>query len=187
VSTPRSQRGLTFIELLASIVIISVATIGLMAAVSSAVGRSADPLIQIQATAIAAAYMEEVALAPLCDPSYGPDGNSSTTCRNECTTSPCSGGCGGAIFGAETGRSSFDDVCDYNSLRDSGARDRQGAALSGLSGYTVDVSVLDGSGVSLGSPAISATAGRVVRVEVQVSNPGLSSPITLVSYKANLE
>ena len=101
---------------------------------------------------------------------------------------PCaSGGCGGATFGAETGRSSFDDVCDYNGLRDSGAKDRQGAALSGLSGYTVNVSVLDGSSVSLGSPALSATAGRVVRLEVQVSNPGLSSPITLVGYKANLE
>ena len=60
-----AQRGLTLIELVASIVIISVATIGLMAAVTAAVGRSADPMIQNQDTAIGVAYMEEITLAPL--------------------------------------------------------------------------------------------------------------------------
>ena len=60
-----AQRGLTLIELVASIVIISVATIGLMAAVTAAVGRSADPMIQNQATAVGVAYMEEITLAPL--------------------------------------------------------------------------------------------------------------------------
>jgi MSHA pilin protein MshD len=182
-----AQRGLTLIELVASIVIISVATIGLMAAVTAAVGRSADPMIQNQATAIGVAYMEEITLAPLCDPAYNPDGNASTTCRNECNTNPCSGGCGGSVFGAEAGRSAYDDVCDYNGLSDSGAKDRQGNALTGLSGYTVNASVLDGSGISLGSPALTAASGRVVRIEVQVSHPMLSPSITLVGYKANLE
>lgn len=184
---PAREQGLTLIELIASIVIISVATIGLMAAVTAAVGRSADPMIQTQATIIAAAYMEEATLASLCDPSYNPDGNSATTCRNECNTNPCSGGCGGSVFGAETGRSTFDDVCDYNGLSDAGARDRAGNALAGLSGYTVNVSVLDGATVSLGSPALTAAAGRVVRVEVQVTHPMLNPPVTLVGYKANLE
>ena len=81
MNTRTAQRGLTLIELVASIVIISVATIGLMAAVTAAVGRSADPMIQNQATAIGVAYMEEITLAPLCDPAYNPDGNASTTCR----------------------------------------------------------------------------------------------------------
>ncbi len=183
----RRQRGLTLIELVASIVIISVATVALMAAVTAAVGRSADPMIQNQATAIAAAYIEEATLAQVCDPAYNPDGNASTTCRNECNTSPCSGGCGGSVFGAETGRSAYDDVCDYNGLSDTGAKDRQGNALTGLSNYTVNVSVLDGSGISLGSPALTATSGRVVRIEVQVSHPMLSPAVTLVGYKANLE
>ena len=181
------QRGLTLIELVASIVIISVATIGLMAAVTAAVGRSADPMVQTQAMAVATAYMEEATLAPLCDPAYNPDGNATTTCRNECNTNPCSGGCGGSVFGAESGRAAYDDVCDYNGLRDAGARDRQGNALSGLSSYTVDVSVLDGSGITLGSPALTAAAGRVVRVEVTVSHPMMNAPVTLVSYKANIE
>ena len=79
----RAEQGLTLIELVASIVIISVATIGLMAAVTAAVGRSADPMIQAQATAIATAYMEEATRAPVCDPAYDPDGSSATTCRSE--------------------------------------------------------------------------------------------------------
>lgn len=183
----RNQRGLTLIELVASIVIISVATVGLMAAVSAAVGRSADPMIQVQATSIAAAYLEEATLAPVCDPAYNPDGDSGTTCRSDCTTNPCSGGCGGSAFAPESGRAAFDDVCDYNGLSDAGAKDRQGNALAGLSGYTVNVSVLDGSGISLGSPALNASTGRVVRVEVQVTNPMLSPPVTLVGYRANIE
>ena len=187
MSARRTQQGLTLVELVASIVIISVATIGLMAAVTAAVGRSADPMIQIQATTIAAAYIEEATLAPLCDPAYNPDGSDATSCRNECSTRPCSGGCGGSVFSAESGRSAYDDVCDYNGLSDTGARDRQGNAITSLSGYSVNVSVLDDSGVTLGSPALTAAAGQVVRIEVQVSHPMLSPPITLVGYKANIE
>ncbi len=187
MNSRRHQGGLTLIELVASIVIISVATIGLMAAVTAAVGRSADPMIQTQATTIAAAYLEEATLAPVCDPAFNPDGDPATTCRSECTTNPCSGGCGGRAFVAETGRPGFDDVCDYDGLADTGARDRQGNALPGLSDYRVEISVLDGSGISLGNPALSASAGRVVRVEVQVSHPMLSPTVRLVGYKANLE
>lgn len=183
----RGQRGLTLVELVLSIVIISVTGVALIAAVSTVAGRSADPMIRTQALAIAGAYLEEASLLPLCDPAYDPDGNATTTCRNECTTRPCAGGCGGSAFAAEGGRAAFDDVCDYDGLSDTGARDRQGNALGGLSGYRVDVSVLDGAGISLGSPALSAANGRVVRIEVEVTHPAIEEPLRLVAYRANLE
>lgn len=181
------QRGLTFIELIASIVIISVATIGLMLAVSSAIGRSADPMVQTQAIAIASAYLEEATLADFCDPAYNPDGNQATTCRTECTSSACSGGCGGSVFGAESGRAGFDDVCDYDNLDDVGALDRNGVAIANLSNYTVKVRVVDSAATTLGSPALSASAGQVVRVEVEVSHPSMAAPVVLAAYKANLQ
>jgi MSHA pilin protein MshD len=187
VSASKGQRGLTLVELVLSIVIISVTGVALIAAVSTVAGRSADPMVRAQALAIAGAYLEEVSLAPLCDPAYNPDGNAATTCRSECTTRPCVGGCGGASFGAESGRADFDDVCDYDGLVDNGAHDRQGNALPELAGYRVDVSVLDGASVSLGSPAITPANGRVVRIEVEVTHDAIEEPLRLVAYRANLE
>jgi MSHA pilin protein MshD len=89
------------------------------------------------------------------------------------------------VFSAESGRASFDDVCDYNGLTDSGARDRNGNTIAGLSAYNVSVRIADDSAVTLGAPALSATAGQVVRIEVQVSNPSLESPVTLTGYRTN--
>jgi MSHA pilin protein MshD len=181
-----SQRGVTLIELVASIVIISVATFALMTAISAVTGRSADPMVAEQAVAIANSYLEEATLAGFCDPSYDPDHNPATTCRTECTTNACSGGCGGTAFGAEASRAGFDDVCDYDGIHDAGARDRDGNAIDGLADYTVSVHVID-SGTSLGSPAASANAGQIVRVDVTVSHAGLAEPVRLSAFKANVQ
>ena len=112
------QRGVTLIELVASIVIISVATFALMTAISAVTAHSADPMVVEQATAIANSYLEEATLAGFCDPSFDPDHNPATTCRTDCKVSACSGGCGGVKFGAEASRASFDDVCDYDGIDD---------------------------------------------------------------------
>ncbi|MSQ67974.1 MAG: hypothetical protein EXR83_07240 [Gammaproteobacteria bacterium] len=167
--------------------IVSVATFGLMLAVSSAVSRSADPLIQEQATTLARAYLAEAMSASFCDPSFNPDGSAATTCRAECTGRPCASGCGGAVFGAESSRANYDDVCDYLGLSDVGARDRNGLSIALLGAYTVNVSVLDQSSVTLGSPALDASSGQIVRVEVAVSHNALNAPIRITAYKANLE
>lgn len=183
----RLQGGFTLVELVTSIVIFSVATIGLMLAVSASLGRSADPMIEIQATAIAKAYLEEATRANFCDPSYNPDNNTATTCQADCTGRACASGCGGSAFGAESGRASYDDVCDYGGLTDVGPRNRAGSTLPALSSYTVSVQVLDTLAVSLGSPALAATAGQVVRVDVTVNHAALRAPIVMSAYKANTE
>lgn len=182
----RRQRGVTFVELVAAIVIVAVATLGLMLAIGGAVGHSADPMIETQATAIARAYLEEATLAGFCDPEYDPDGDPTTGCRQECVKSPCASGCGGSSFGAEASRSRFDDVCDYDGLDDDGARDRRGVALGALSAYRVQVGVRD-AGVTLGDPALLGDAGQVVRIEVSVDHAGLAAPIALSAYRANVD
>ncbi|HMM78076.1 MAG TPA: type II secretion system protein [Gammaproteobacteria bacterium] len=183
---PRDQRGVTFIELIAATVIVAVASLGLMLAVGGAVGRSADPMIETQATAIARAYLEEVSLAGFCDPEYDPDGDPATGCRQECVASPCASGCGGAAFAAETDRAHYDDVCDYDGLADTGARDRRGVALAELAAYTVRVGVRD-SGVTLGAPALASDAGRAVRIEISVEHAGLAAPIRMSAWRANID
>lgn len=109
----RSQRGVTLIELIMAIVIVSVALTGVMQIVGFSITHSADPMIDRQALSIAEAYLEEILLKSFVDP-------------------------GG---GAESGRADFDNVDDYNGLSDVGAKDQQGSAIAALSAYTVNVTV----------------------------------------------
>ncbi len=183
---PRSQRGVTFVELVAAIVIIAVASLGLMLAVGAAVGRSADPMIETQAMTIARAYLEEASLAGFCDPEYDPDGDSATGCRQECVASPCASGCGGTNFGAEADRAHYDDVCDYDGLADVGAHDRRGVALAELASFDVRVGIRE-SGVTLGSPALNSDAGQAVRIEVSVEHAGLAAPVVMSTWRSNVD
>lgn len=108
------QQGMTLIELVLSIVIISVAVVGVMQSSSFSVGRSADPLLQYQSIAIAESYLEEVLLQAYADP----DG----------------------VEAGET-RATFDDVLDYNGLVNNGIRDQADNAIAALSGYNAAIAV----------------------------------------------
>ncbi len=176
------QHGVTMIELVASIVIISIAVLGLILVTAGVAGRTGDPMPERQASAIAHAYMEEVMLANFCDPDFLTPGN---TCQVQCGTNACSA-CGGVGPLKEATRDLYDDVCDYNGLSDAGARDRSDSAIAGLSLYTVSVSVMD-SGISFGTPAINSNAGEVVRIDVNVSHAALDSDFNLSAFRANAQ
>lgn len=180
-----AQRGTTLIELVVSIVIISIATLGLTLAVSATAGRSADPMIEAQALAIAQGYLEEVAQGGFCDPEFNPDLDPATKCQDECKVSAC-GSCAGPAFGSESNRTAFDDVCDYDGLADIGARDRTGAAIADLGSYDVTVTIHDRN-LNLGSPALRADAGETLRIDVAVTHPSLSAPVNISAYKTNLQ
>lgn len=57
-----AQRGVTLIELVLSMVMISIALVGILSVMNLNAARSADPLIEHQAIAIAEAYLEEISL-----------------------------------------------------------------------------------------------------------------------------
>ncbi len=108
------QKGVTLIELILSMVIISIALVGIFSVINLTVSHSADPVVNYQAIAIAESYMDEILLQSYTDPD-----------------------------GSETGetRASFDDVSDYNGLNDVGAHNQQGVLISNLARYTVAVVV----------------------------------------------
>lgn len=56
------QTGVTLVELILSMVIISVALVGILAVMNLTVAHSADPVVQHQAIAIAESYLEEITL-----------------------------------------------------------------------------------------------------------------------------
>ncbi|MEY4719271.1 MAG: hypothetical protein RL563_1889 [Pseudomonadota bacterium] len=55
-----SQTGVTLIELVISMLIISVALVGILSVIQLTSRHSADPLLQRQAVAIAESYLEEI-------------------------------------------------------------------------------------------------------------------------------
>jgi len=114
----RPQHGVTLIELLVSIVIVSIAASGVLGVLSMTTAGSADPMIRHQAAAIAEAYLEEILLKPVTDPD-GIDG--------------------------EAARADYDDLDDYDGLADAGARDQFGIPIVGLGAYNVAVAVAPSS------------------------------------------
>ena len=118
IHASRKQHGVTLVELLVSIVIVSIAASGVLGVLSMTTAASADPMIRHQAAAIAEAYLEEIMLKPVADPD-GADG--------------------------EAARADFDDLDDYDGLVDAGAQDQFGAPIAGLGNYNVGVSVAPSS------------------------------------------
>jgi MSHA pilin protein MshD len=180
----RRLAGFTLIELVVLLVVLAIAGAGMALAVQRATQASADPLIKQQATAIAQAYLEEIALRPFCDPDFVSQNAAPTDaghCIARCTSAACTGAsvCGGASFSSET-RPNFDDLCDYAGLSQP-PTDQFGNALASLAGYTVAVTVDDAD--TFGS--LSGAAGQVLRVDVDVRHTLSSLQSTLSTFRAN--
>ncbi len=118
-------RGATLVELLVSIVIVSIAAAAVLGVLTLNTGASADPMHRYQAAAVAEGYLEEIMLRSVDDP----DG-----------------------VDAETARANFDDVDDYNGLLDNGAADQFGVPIAALADYNVQVSVTSDASLP-GAPA----------------------------------
>lgn len=131
------QQGVTLIELIVSMVIISISLAGILTVMNFTTSHSADPMIQQQAMVIAEAYMEEITLQRYENPVGGYSG---------------------------TSRNLFDDVDDYNNLSDIGARDQNENPMSGLDQY--DVSVAVATPATIG-PVASTELAKQITVRVQ--------------------
>lgn len=64
---PPFQKGVTLIELIISIVIISIALSGILFVMNTTVSHSADPIIYHQSLTIAEACLEDILLMPYAD------------------------------------------------------------------------------------------------------------------------
>jgi len=173
------QRGISLVELIVFIVVVSVAAAGVLIAFSSSTRASADPMVQKQALAIAEALLEEVQLQPFtyCDP----DDTAEATALS---SAGCTGGAGGANDESRTpltheGESRtaipvFDNVSDYNGLPLNPITDINGSALA-LDGYSASITVApQGIGV--------IPADEALLITVSVSGPG-NTTVVLHGYR----
>jgi MSHA pilin protein MshD len=176
------QAGVTLVELIVFIVIVSVAVAGVLTALDVGNRSSTDPMIQKQALAIAEALLEEVQLQPFtyCDPN---DANAATAL----SAAGCTGGAGGANdesqppLGPEAGETRsgatpFDNVSDYNGFSmGPGITDLSGAALPDLGAYSASVAIAN---QALG--AVPSADGLLITVTV--TGPS-STTVVLHGYR----
>ena len=130
------QAGLSLVELIVFIVIVSVGVAGILSVFNLTTQKSADPQVRRQMFAVAEALLEEVQYKPFtfCDPD---DANAVAALG----AASCTGGANGANdesklpLGPESleTRATFDNVSDYNGLSLSPASDINGTSISGYS------------------------------------------------------
>jgi MSHA pilin protein MshD len=192
------QRGISLVELIMFIVIISVALTGILLVMNIVTRSSADPLIHKQALAIAESLLEEVELMPFtyCEP----DDASAVTASSAVVGA---GGCNSTIEGpgpesiagvvedrygtaAPAVNAAFDNVSDYGgaiwgasgftmNAGNGGIKDITNSLISGLSGYSANITVAQ---AALGV----VPASESLHITVTVTGPdGL--PIVLDGYR----
>ena len=182
------QAGATIIELVVTIVVVSIVVITLMVLTSQSIGRSVDPMLQEQASAIAQAYLEEITQKSFCDPDFDVDSDPATplACPADCTSSVCGATCRNGALGSatEASRDLYDDVCDYDGLSDAGAIDQTGPPpVSGLEQYVVSVDIVDDGSASLNG--LIGSAGEAARIDVTVSHPAMPDNVQMSGFRAN--
>lgn len=127
---------MTLIELVMAIVIISVGVAGLMAAFSTVVRSSADPMIHKQMLAVAEEMLEEIALKP-----FAISANAAP---------------------AVCARNTYNDIFDYNGYSRTGICDIDGTPIPALAGYAVNVTVVNAGAL----PSITAANAARITVTV---------------------
>jgi MSHA pilin protein MshD len=170
------QRGLTLIELILFILVVSIGLAGVLMAINTAVARSADPMIAKQALAAAESLLEEIELQPFtyCDP--GDTAATTAASSAGCTTAaqsmdtPGNWGAGKTRYGPVF----FDNVADYNGFAMTGTlNDIFQQSSTRLAGYNASVSVTQvGTGFGLSSNA------DALRIDVTVTGSGNAVTVT---------
>jgi len=151
--------GFTLLEVLITIVVLSIAATAIMGVYINLGKSSADPMIQQQATSIAEAYMEEILSKSFADPVVAETG------------------------GPEAGevRSTFNDIQDYDGLTNAGARNQNNQPIVGLSAYNVAVAV---TGRVLTGVAATIPATDSMRIDISVTHPAIG-PVRLSGFRTN--
>ena len=190
ITERRRARGVTLLELIVFIVVVSVAVMGVLTALDLSNRSSTDPMIQKQALAIAEALLEEVELQPFtyCDPD---DANAASADD----VSGCTGGANGANdenktpLGPETGETRtngvtpYDNVSDYNGFcmgptcaTPTTISDLDGNSIAGLEAYTANVAVAN-------QVLDTIPAAASLLITVSVTHPPSNTTVVLHGYR----
>lgn len=168
MSPPTQWRhsGMTLIELIVFIVIVSVALVGILTALNVTVFRSADPIVQKQAQALAEGLLEEIQTGyfAYCD---GADSQLKyATAAASCASTS------GDTYGPEIGETRpYDTVKDYASAAGTATSLNSvlpnESGISSPSGYSASVTIAP---VALGDITLASGDALLIRVSVTAGN-----------------
>ena len=178
------QRGISLIELIIFIVIVSVALAGVLLVLSTAVKGSADPINRKQALAIAESLLTEIEQQPFtyCDlqDANVETATSTTACALASNAQDNGGASLGPVPNTETRYSAsnpFDNVADYAGFSENNIRDiTQSYAMTG---YNASVAI---TRVGNAAPfAVITDPSAVLKISVTVTSGNES--VTLTGYR----
>lgn len=156
----KPQTGITLIEMVLAIVILSVGLAGVLSTFAIATRGSADPLIRKQMLAIAEEMMEEVTLQP-----YVPVAPAQSNSAGACAA-----------------RTAFNDVLDYDDLQTvGGVCDIDGTPLPLLAAYNVGVDI--DPTATLTTLSGTGNLANVYRITVVVTHG--TETLELVGWRTN--
>lgn len=180
------QQGLTLIELVVFMVVISVGLAGILGALNLTTRSSANPMLLKQQLAIAESLLEEIESKPFtwCDPD---DANVTTATSSAISAAGCATTAQTLALAPTAGENRysqtvpFDNVGDYTGFFMDGIRSPTNSTtvLTGLGNYTATVAI---SPVGNIAPTNVGAADAVLRIDVSVELPGQST-ITLTGYR----
>ncbi|MFD2231968.1 type II secretion system protein [Alkalimarinus sediminis] len=157
-------RGMTLVEMVISIVLISIAVTAVLSAFSTSMGRSSDPLWKNKSLKLAQLYLDEI-LSKKYDAST-PLGGIPASTSISCDV-PFAGG----------NRGLFDNVDDFNGVDDSPPALVTGA-LSDYTGYRVQVLV------TCAGSEVGVANNNAKRITVTVTPPN-QPPMPFSVYRGN--
>ena len=185
----RWHRGLTLVELIVFIVVVSVGIAGILVVLNVTARSSADPVIRKNMLSIAEALLEEVQMMPFtyCDPT---DPNASTAANPAGCTANYAEELGVAISPAEAAQTRTSTSSPFNNVNDyyvsgglalaSPISDVSGA-YSAPTGYSATIQIVAENLNDIASTSSPATMDAL-RIAVTVSHGGDS--LTLEGYRA---
>lgn len=182
IVAPRShQNGVTMVELVITIVIISVSLLAVVSVYSNAIQRSADPLIYARSVELGQAYLDEI-LTKKFDHNT-PTGGSPPVSSGSAPFYSASLGHDGPTETA-TDRSNYNDVDDYDGKTYTSLEFITGDNFNQYTNYQVSIQVnnIDTSASELAS--LGLVNANVKRIDVTVTNP-LGATLTFTGYKGN--
>ena len=171
---PVRELGFTLVELIVTMVVISIAVLGITNALSFAFAHQSDGLWQAKSVALAESYLEEIMArrfdeatplggVPPCAP----------------TTVACS-----AVGVDGEARTEFDDVDDYHGVDDSPPLDVNGNPRLEYAGYRVQVTVAYLDALQVSALGLDASTDAKL-VTVRVTPPGVGSAMEFPMLRTN--
>lgn len=176
----RRNAGLSMIELIMFIVVVSIGVVGILRVLNVAVQTSADPMRRKQAIAIAESVLTTIEQQQFtfCDPLDPAMSTALSTAG--CTTSQdgAGGANGSTVAGPMPMASAFNNVADYGNWAPATITDITGG--NAMNGYVVTVAITRAGGDAQFAPTVGPDDALRIQVTVRF---GTEPAIVLVGYR----